>query len=352
VTLAARAATLLPGGVVAVADGDGATALEPFGTVLTVSGRRAAAADDRFLLTSMTKSFTALQVLLLAADGRFDLTTPLAAYVPEFAAAGKDEVTTEHILTHTSGLDPAANTAEGPRAGATAAEHLAVALAAPLITPPGACFAYSSPGFWVLAELVRRLSGRSHAEHLAAALTGPLGLSSETRYEIGVATPDRYALRDAPGAQDHHELARRAGYPAGGLVGTAGDLLLLGHAILGAARPLSGPLVAALRTPRAEGLWQDRRVTWGLGFELGGPGTFRSPSALFCSGASGTAMWVDVEHRRVVVLVSASWATSRRTLAELSNVAFSVEDSPGVSASAAHDPTVASTFGSSTQVDW
>jgi CubicO group peptidase (beta-lactamase class C family) len=325
-SLATHAAARFPGGVVGLADEAGSSSVQPFGRVLTDAGARPAAADDRFLLTSITKGITALQVVLLAAEGRLDLAAPIAAYVPEFAAAGKERVTAEHILSHTSGLDPAANSAESATAAVNGAEHLATVMQARLLAPPGSRFAYSSPGFWVLGELIARLTGRPYPEHLHESLLAPLGLL-ETRYEIGVGRPTRYALRDAPGPQSHHELARRAGYPAGGLVGGAHDLLTLGTALLRAAGgerdgPITPAIVSALATPRACGVWLEREATWGLGFELGGPGSFRSPRTLFLSGASGTAMWVDLDRRVVLVLLTASWATTRQTLAELGNLAF------------------------------
>src|SRR6476469_8834320 len=54
---------------------------------------------------SVTKTMTALCVLILADRGDLDLDAPVARYWPEFAAAGKQQkVLVRHLLSHTAGL--------------------------------------------------------------------------------------------------------------------------------------------------------------------------------------------------------------------------------------------------------
>ena len=50
---------------------------------------------------SVTKTMTALTVLLLADRRELDLDAAVAAYWPEFAAAGKEGVLVRHVLAHT-----------------------------------------------------------------------------------------------------------------------------------------------------------------------------------------------------------------------------------------------------------
>src|SRR2546427_13193701 len=47
---------------------------------------------------------TALCAQLLVDRGQLDLDAPVARYWPGFAQAGKERVTTRHLLTHTAGL--------------------------------------------------------------------------------------------------------------------------------------------------------------------------------------------------------------------------------------------------------
>ena len=53
---------------------------------------------------STTKTMSFLCCLLLADRGELDLYAPVATYWPEFAAAGKEQVATRHIMSHNAGL--------------------------------------------------------------------------------------------------------------------------------------------------------------------------------------------------------------------------------------------------------
>jgi CubicO group peptidase (beta-lactamase class C family) len=318
-----RLAAAAGGGVVGIAAGE-RELLVPFGQIRLGDTFDDARADDRFALTSITKPFTALQVMSLVDAGRLDLDAPIAAYVPEFAAAGKEQVTCRHVLSHTSGIDPSANSAEGPPSRLEGADHLAIALAAGLSTSPGEVFAYCSPPFWVLGELISRLSGLSLAEHLAAFVTGPMEASS-TVYWPQRETPFRLAdPRCAPDRAHVNEHARLTSYPAGGLIGTAGDMLALGRCMLhggaaGLGRVVSSAAVRLMGAPTASGVIAGRSVRWGLGWELGGPGSLQSPDGFYHSGASGVALWIDPSRSLTAVVLTDTWGVPRRTFAEVIN---------------------------------
>ena len=63
--------------------------------------------DTIFDLASLTKVLaTAPAVMQLYEQGRFRLNDPVAEYLPEFAANGKQDITIRQLLTHYSGLPP------------------------------------------------------------------------------------------------------------------------------------------------------------------------------------------------------------------------------------------------------
>jgi CubicO group peptidase (beta-lactamase class C family) len=70
--------------------------------------------DSMIVWFSMTKATVATSVAQLWQRGLIDLDAPLADYVPEFAANGKERVTIRHCLTHTGGFR------EGDKVTATA----------------------------------------------------------------------------------------------------------------------------------------------------------------------------------------------------------------------------------------
>ena len=63
-----------------------------------------APAGSRFVTFSVTKAFSGGLAWLLKSEGVISDTTRVADVVPEFAANGKQDVTIEHLLTHTAGF--------------------------------------------------------------------------------------------------------------------------------------------------------------------------------------------------------------------------------------------------------
>src|SRR4029450_9070837 len=60
--------------------------------------------ETRYVIFSATKAFVASAAWLLIGDGSLDIERRVAAYIPEFATNGKDVVTVEQVMLHTSGF--------------------------------------------------------------------------------------------------------------------------------------------------------------------------------------------------------------------------------------------------------
>src|SRR5918994_982119 len=117
--------------------------------------------DTPCLAFSCIKAGTATCALLLADRGQLDLDAPVAGYWPEFAAAGKGQITTRHLLTHRAGLPALADPATLEEASDAAAMAARLAGQAPVWTP-GTAHGYHALTFgWLVGEVVRRVSGRS-----------------------------------------------------------------------------------------------------------------------------------------------------------------------------------------------
>ena len=61
-------------------------------------------ADTLFNVYSVTKAVSATAMHMQVERGLIEYDAPVATYWPEFAAAGKGDVTVRHILSHTSGV--------------------------------------------------------------------------------------------------------------------------------------------------------------------------------------------------------------------------------------------------------
>jgi CubicO group peptidase (beta-lactamase class C family) len=132
---------------------------------------------------STTKGVASTVIHRLADRGELSYDEPVAAYWPEFAAGGKDDVTVRHLLTHRAGLSSV-------RAVADRAEdlldHIALEqkLAARAVHAPTQRSAYHAVTYgWLLAGLARRVTGRGLAELARTEVTEPLGI---TGLHIGV----------------------------------------------------------------------------------------------------------------------------------------------------------------------
>lgn len=126
-------------------------------------------------VNSTSKNMVALCALILADRGDLDLSAPVAAYWPEFAAAGKERVLVRHVLSHTAGLPDLP--------GPTAVEDLydwetvtaGLAAQAPA-WEPGTAAGYHALTFgFLVGEIVRRVTGRSLDAFFAEEVAGPLG---------------------------------------------------------------------------------------------------------------------------------------------------------------------------------
>ncbi|PZF91889.1 serine hydrolase domain-containing protein, partial [Micromonospora endophytica] len=132
--------------------------------------------DTLQVVYSTTKSATAACAHLLSQRGELDLDAPVAAYWPEFAAAGKEGIPVRWLLSHQAGL-PALDTPVS-LADIRSWDPVVRALArqAPVWTP-GTAHGYHGLTYgWLVGEVVRRVSGRSLGDYFAEEIAAPLGL--------------------------------------------------------------------------------------------------------------------------------------------------------------------------------
>lgn len=112
--------------------------------------------DTLALWLSAGKPATAVGIALLLDRGLIDLDAPVAAYLPAFAAGGKEGVTVAHVLTHTGGFRHAgSNTSPEPWDAVLA--KICESSLQPGATPGGQAGYHVAGGWYVLGELLRRL---------------------------------------------------------------------------------------------------------------------------------------------------------------------------------------------------
>lgn len=309
----ALAARQMPGCVVLVARQGKTVFLRAYGEKAVAPKKMPMTVDTVFDLASLTKPVaTATSIMLLVEDGKVALDEPVAHYLPQFAANGKDSITVRQLMTHEGGLI-ADNPLEDFAAGREQAIERLFAL-----TPkarPGETFVYSDVGFMVLGELVQRVAGEDLARFSAERIFQPLDLQ-ETCY----LPPEPLRVRAAPtqereGRWMQGEVHDPRAYALGGVAGHAGlfstaeELAVYAQMLLDGGtwdgrRVLKPETIAAMthphKTPRGI-----RALGWDMrtGYSINRGENF-SERAFGHGGFTGTALWIDPELKLTVIFLS------------------------------------------------
>jgi SSS family transporter len=179
----AIAAKKLPGAVVLIGH-DGTTAFErAYGNRSLEPTVEPMTEDTIFDMASLSKCLsTAVAVMQLYEQHKLAFDDPVAKYLPDFAANGKEKVTIRELLTHYSGLPPDIDLKDPwGLAAPDKAEAIRRAMNAPLDSTPGTHFVYSDINFITLGALVEKLSGEPLDVYAQKHIFAPIGMT-HTRY--------------------------------------------------------------------------------------------------------------------------------------------------------------------------
>jgi len=129
--------------------------------------------DSLTVVYSVSKALSAIAVAKMVDQGLLDLDQTVAHYWPEFAAAGKQDITVRQLLSHQGGLpETRAGLTPGQLMDGKAAADL-LAAEAPLWRP-GAGFGYHALSIGPLVgELCRRITGKTIQEYYDAEVREP-----------------------------------------------------------------------------------------------------------------------------------------------------------------------------------
>jgi CubicO group peptidase (beta-lactamase class C family) len=239
-----------------------------------------AAPDTRYVIFSTTKAFVASAAWLLMGEGRLDIGRRVVDYIPEFGSNGKDVITVEQVMLHTSGFPRAPL---GPPAWADRDRRLEAFARWRLNWEPGTAHEYHpTSAHWVVAELIERVDGRDFRDAIHERVTRPLGLPRvlgiEPADQGGVAdlelcgepaTPDEleaiFGVPELPVTEVTDEAllsfnrpeVRAVGVPGGGGVATAATVALFYQALLHNPDKLWDPDVLADATGHVRNTFPD-----------------------------------------------------------------------------------------------
>ncbi len=155
---------------------DGATVVDLWGGYADRDRTRPFDAHTLTPVFSVTKALAAILIARLADAGRLGYDQPVAEVWPEFAAAGKRQITIAEVMSHQAGLPGFLE----PMAPETWFDWDAICqglAAMQPLWPPGTASGYHAVTLGYLAgEIFRRVDGRTMGRALREDLAGPLGL--------------------------------------------------------------------------------------------------------------------------------------------------------------------------------
>ncbi len=322
-------------GASAVVTLDGEVVLDLWGGVADQETDQPWERDTIVNVWSTTKTMAGTCMLMLADRGELDFDAPVAAYWPEFAAAGKEGVLVRHVMGHTSGLsgwEPAI-TADDLYDWEKATSLLAAQ--EPLWTPGDGSGYHAITLGYLQGEILRRITGQTMGEFFAQEVAGPLGadfhigLPVEHDERVGTLVPPGGELGDDvtdTGSIAYRTLTsvpldatepqdprwRRSEIPAAGGHGNARSVAAV-HAALACGGTLdnttlcSTESIEAVFDVQADGI--DRvlgtPVTMGMGFGIPNEAVPLSPNdrAFYWGGWGGSVALIDMDARLTVSYV-------------------------------------------------
>ena len=223
--------------------------------------------NTQYRIGSLTKTFVAVLIMRLRAEGLLRLADPVGKYLDPGAAG---TATIAQLLSHTAGL---AAESRGPWWERTPGE-LRPSLSdifgdQPQPLPTGRQFHYSNPGFALLGALAGQLRGHGWDEAVRREILSPLGM---TRTTLRAQAPHAGGFAVHPWADVMQpEPAEHTGHmaPAGDLWSTADDLCRFAAFLLnGDDRVLPAAAVEEMRAPAAPSADGTGANGYGFGIQI------------------------------------------------------------------------------------
>jgi len=212
--------------------------------------------DSKFLIGSVSKSYTALMVLILVDEGLIDLDATINTYIPQYEGPGKNKATIHQMLTHTSGI---------PDHGAIpnlqkrrvrwmydSDQYLELVKETTLKFEPGTGFQYSGIAYNLLAIICEKVSNRSFAELLKQRIFVPLHMNDSSlnnNLDINPKRANGYEYYLLEGYRLPSYLSMDHCKGSGGILSTVEDMAKFNHECFDAQTLIPKSLYKKMFTP-------------------------------------------------------------------------------------------------------
>ena len=189
--------------------------------------------NTKFTLASITKHVTAIAIMQLVERGKLSLNDKLEKFVPDFPNG--DLITIHMLLTHTSGLTDDYMELYLEYTSMTKDSAINYIKKKPILFTPGTKLAYSNIGYFLLSEIVEKVSGASFDVYLKKNIFVVAGMNESglNSNEAVIKKLARSYFRGDEGMIKNPFINWNINIGLDGMYATAGDLYKLDRALNG-----------------------------------------------------------------------------------------------------------------------
>jgi CubicO group peptidase (beta-lactamase class C family) len=244
--------------------------------------------DNQFIIGSISKQMTAVVVLREVDKGRINLNVPVKKYLPNMPQTWLDSITVHQLLNHTSGVTDWNK---------------------PLKFKPASDFSYSNIGYELLAKIAENVTKKSYAT-----LTNEIFKICGMKHSISPKLNQHKSLvnsyvEDSTGKVKLVEgLLIDLGIPSGGMISTAGDLLLWNKNLHGGKllSPKSYNMMTTASSHREHFIFG--KVDYGYGLQIDHKGkTLEIGHSGYATGFASLNFYYPATKTSLIVLENIAW---------------------------------------------
>lgn len=194
--------------------------------------------NTKVRMASIAKPMTALAVMQLVEQGKLDLDAPIQTYIPDYPPQSKTQITTRHLLSHTSGISGYKNVKEqnNTKEYKSLTDALGIFKNRELIFEPGTQYGYTTYGYTVLGVIVERVSGMTFEDYMQQYIWDKSDMTDTGVVKYGAVLENAseiYRRKGGKGmAKDGMETNLSDRIPGGGFYTTVEDMLKFGNAVI------------------------------------------------------------------------------------------------------------------------
>ena len=187
---------------------------------------------------SIAKPMTALAAMQLVEQGLLNLDAPIQTYIPDYPKQPKTQITTRHLLSHTSGIAGYKNGKESNTTVnyPTLYDALSLFKDRELLFEPGTQFSYTTYGYTVIGAIIEKVSEQTFEEYMQKNIWDSVKMTNTGVDKFGIKLHNEselYTRNNGKGkAKEAKENNLSNRIPAGGFYTTIGDMLKFGNGVI------------------------------------------------------------------------------------------------------------------------